>query len=149
MKILRPTFALLFAILIGASSFASQIIGSPQTAIEIGKKAFAGKSFGLSWIPSNGTVADATFIAASAAEPSKMARELAHQIASAAAEEVNLVVAGPNSSKSKCVLLDAIKATKKQLPKLRVLFLGADSDTKDVDDSLQRVGAVSIPAPVK
>jgi hypothetical protein len=141
-RILRCFFSLFLA----GSLFARPQAASPQEAIVIAQRSFVNKSFGLAWIPTDGVIADATFIALSAKKPSSLARSLAKKVGHASSAEVVVAVAGPNSSKAKRVALDAVKIAGPKLPKLVLLFIGDEADVSEVKAMVEKVGGTFVSA---
>ncbi len=115
--------------------FSQAKAGSPATPDQAAKEGLSrlqGKPFILGWVESSGAVADQTFIALSATKPSRQAKEFAKRISVGDVKEVVLVVSGPNSAKTKCVVADALKLQKKKLPKLTLCFIGEPDDEAEV-----------------
>jgi hypothetical protein len=117
---------------------------TPPAAIAEGERIFGGSDFDLAWIPSDGAIADATFISLSAGSPSALSHDLGRRISKADTVPLNLVVAGPNSSKSKSVLLGALSLTQNELPKLRVLFIGSTSHQPEISAALAKIKATLV-----
>ena len=92
-------------------------------------------------MPSKGAISDATFITLSKSSPSAMSHKLASEISLAAKEPVNISVGGPNSSKTAAVIEGALSINSgKLLPHLKLVFVGAESDSEKVQQAVQEVG---------
>jgi len=92
-------------------------------------------------VPSSGAIADATFITLSKGSPSAMSEQLAQVLASAEAEEVKIVIGGPNSSKTRVVIDGALTLLEGQkLTHLQLMFVGADDDAEAVGPAVSSAG---------
>lgn len=112
----------------------------------IGAKSFSSDHFTVILVPSTGVIADATFIAVSATTPSAMAQDIAGHISRGRGAPVNLLFAGPNSAKTKRVLLDALRVAGPPLSHVSVVFIGSSSDAEDVQSAVSKSGAKYVPA---
>lgn len=117
-------FGLLLALLVGCAT-APQ---APPASLPGKVAALLGDGAQLMWIPSQGPIADQTFMALSSTGPSKMSKDLAQYLSRAHDTEVRVAVSGSNSSKARQVAVDALALAHGPLPKLRLAFIGAEAD---------------------
>lgn len=125
----------------------SLVVGACGT-LQVSPKDVASKSapifseeFTLLYVPSKGAISDATFITLSKSSPSAMSLKLASEISLAATEPVNISVGGPNSSKSAAVIEGALSINAgKHLPHLKLVFVGAETDSEKIRQAVHEVG---------
>ncbi len=136
----------LFALMIAGCVSAPDPSSTREGAMAIGAKSFSSDHFTVILVPSSGAIADATFIAVSASTPSAMAHDIAEYISRDRRAPVNLVFTGPNSAKTKRVLVDALRLAGAPLGHVSVVFIGSSSDAEDVQSAVSKSGAKYVPA---
>jgi hypothetical protein len=133
---MRNILILCFSLVLGACG-TMQV--SPKDVASKAAPIF-GAEFTLLYVPSKGAIADATFIKLSKSSPSAMSHKLASEISLAETEPVYISVGGPNSSKSAAVIEGALIINGgKQLPHLKLVFVGAESDSEKIKQAVQEI----------
>ena len=115
-----------------------------QMAAGLSREVFGTNShFGMIMIPSDGPIADTTFIAQSkSAGPSAMARRAAGIFSGGATGTVEVAIGGLASAKTAQVAKDALKLNAKTpLPGLHLLFLGDKADADELAPLATKQGA--------
>ncbi|HSH15295.1 MAG TPA: hypothetical protein VLD18_04620 [Verrucomicrobiae bacterium] len=132
--------ALLVAVAAGGCASAPETSKPPPSVFDKSQKVFGPDRAILAWVPADGAIADTTFSAASTAAPSRMARGLARTLSMGASGQIAIAAAGPNSSKTRRVVTDALSLQSGALPGLRLLFIGDETDRDAVRAAVESRG---------
>ncbi len=139
MKFIAVLFTALFAMGCVSSPVAKD--NDVSKRVKVGATVL-GKQFNLLYVPSDGVIADATFIGLSKTAPSAMAKRLASLMSNGSRNTTKLLVSGPNSTKTKLIIKNAFKINNgKKLPKLTLMYAGASGGVSNLRAMAKRVGA--------
>lgn len=124
MQARNSVFPVALALLLGACASTPDSYDR-EARVAAATSAF-GKPFSYFYIPSDGALEDAAFLAMSKTTgPSGMARELSGLMKASAQGPIRLLVTGPSREKTERVILDALSLQAEQgLQNLQFLFLG-------------------------
>ena len=113
-------------LLVSCSSVPSNETADVNNRSQVASKTFGG-DFHFYYIPSQGAIADATFITLSQTSgPSAMAQQLAILMSKGVAKKTRIVVSGPNNTKTAIVIKNAAKLNEsKKLSFLELMYLGS------------------------
>ncbi len=115
---------------------------------EVAKKVLTGfpKGANVYWVPSMGPIADAGQVTRLSLSGTPSSRDVARQIGPSNSVEVQIAIAGPNSTLSKQVLLRALNDVVGPLVKLQLMFIGDPNDTAEVKKAIEARGALFVEA---
>jgi len=108
-----------------------------------------GNNFKFFYVPSDGVIANSTFIAMSKSSgPSSTARQLASAISEGANSSYRLAVSGPSSAKTFQVIKDAFGLLNgRKLTHLEFMYVGGVSDRDEIKSIVESAGGTFVFAP--
>ena len=116
----------------------SSSLNSPSDAYRHAEQNFENvEEIYLFWIPSDGAIADGTFITLSKRSPSALARKLADLLVVAKRDNAGIMIAGPNGAKTRQVSLDALGLLNTDISGLQVLIHATTDAEREIVEAFR------------
>lgn len=112
----------------------------PPSVKEDALRFFGRDDVEIFWVPSSGSLADATFNTVSKANGSNTSLRLAKLMGKGAFKPTFVAVSGPNGAKVRRVMKDAFEEQTTKLNRLMLLYIGEPQDLEELEKQAVELG---------
>ncbi len=140
MKSFCRHLCVVLAVLLLAGCKSNGPTSMPPSVKEDAYRFFGHDEVEIFWIPSSGSLADATFNTVSKANGSTTSLNLAKLMGKGAFKPMYIAISGPNSAKVRRVIKDAFEEQTTKLGRLTLLYIGEPQDLEGIEKQATELG---------